>query len=52
MFRRIPWDEVLTDVRIAGMLLLAVGAAFLVARLLRMRRDETDRLAAMPLDND
>lgn len=50
MFRRIPWDELITDIRIVGIFLLMIGGAFLVARLLRMKRAEIDRRAAMPLD--
>lgn len=52
MFRRIPWDEMISDIRIAGLFLLGVGSILLVARLLRMKRDEIDRRASMPLDSE
>ena len=51
MFKRIPWDDVLADLRIAGLILLAAGAVILVARMIAMRRDESDKLSRMPLDD-
>ena len=52
MFRRIPWDDLLADIRVLGLLLLCVGAAVLVARLVRMSRKEIEERASLPLDND
>jgi hypothetical protein len=51
MFKRIPWDAVLSDLRVAGLLLLTIGAVILIARMVSMRREEADKLAAMPLED-
>lgn len=51
MFKRIPWDTVLADLRVAGMVLLTVAFLILLVRMISMRRDEADKFAKMPLDD-
>jgi hypothetical protein len=52
MFRRIPWEDSLQDLQTAGLFLLAVALALLVARVWLAPEAETSRLAGLPLSDD
>ena len=52
MFRRIIWEEFMHDAQIVALYLLAVGLLILVGRLLTTPKDETDRLANLPLNDE
>jgi hypothetical protein len=52
MFRRIVWEEFMHDAQVVALYLLAVGLLILVGRLLTTPKDETDRLANLPLNDE
>jgi hypothetical protein len=52
MFRRIIWEEFMHDAQVVALYLLAVGLLILVGRLLTTPKDETDRLANLPLNDE
>lgn len=51
MFKLIHWDGALTDLRVAGLLLLSLATVILIARVVAMRGEEADKLARLPLDD-
>jgi hypothetical protein len=52
MFRRIVWEDLLQNLQVAGLFLLAVATVLLLARLLTTPQEETRRLAELPLSDD
>lgn len=52
MFRRIIWEDLLQNVQVVGLFLLAVATVLLLARLLTTPDEETRRLAELPLSDD
>jgi hypothetical protein len=52
MFRRIVWEEFMHDAQIVALYLLALGMALLIGRILTTPKDETERLANLPLNDE
>jgi len=52
MFKRISYDDWHTSVPIIAFVLTFGVFIFFVVRALRLRGDEADRLASLPLDSD
>ncbi len=52
MFRRIIWEDLLRDLQTAGLFLLGVAIVLLLARVLTTPKEETRRLAELPLNDE
>ncbi len=52
MFRRIIWEDVLSDLQTASLFLLGVAILLLVARVMTTPKDEVRRLSELPLNDE
>lgn len=52
MFRRIIWEDFMHDAQVVALYLLALGIVLLVGRMLTTPKDETDRMANLPLNDE
>lgn len=52
MFRRIVWEDFMHDAQIVALYLLALGIVLLVGRMLTTPKEETERMANLPLNDE